>query len=827
MGRNEVAVQAMTSAPPQSHGGYNHGKQVNPHAFDFSMPQSPSHSSFNPAMILPLEMGISRPFTPSPTRGNQTPSPAATPPGVGRPLTYGNSMPKSYVNFSRTSPQAHHRISTALSDIEEVDTTPTGSRYSEILASSPLLRENASMGPVDWKAHSRKFSDSSSSVHSEELANMKWPGFDSAHGADVESVMLEEEEDKYETLPKVVDSDDVEVLDDPWPGPRAGDDDDEDLLSKRADMILANAKKRLNVLEGNLRGARHSLLATPSLPKTPPYITPLSNFSRDRTSSGARSQRLSLTSPISQNFGHSRMQSETSLAPILSIPPRLPPLLQKRSSSALGSFAGGLNTLERSGSLRGVRSQEVMRESRLQTWMEETPTRNSMGCGTDRSMSQQNLHRSRTPSIESLRRPASSASDIRAQMDELKGRISTLKERANEDRMKRMSVNSLRTPSPLTASNKWQSDGYKGGSKSADWSQNSSPATKQDEFSSPYYHNSSELRSSPPRVFDGTEYTESTYEDAEELLGDIKEEPEELDESSTPSTSVYTENQKILIGPHDPTPDELGDKRVSDATAKAQFEDEYPEYEDSEDDESLDGESEYHEAVPVLAERHEDRVDAFDYEHFFLHSAMGSFTRDRRDSSSSEDSLETTRPSSPTHRASAMSVLEDAQLLHQRNQSTDSLQSFATAAEGVDSDDESDDGSDPLDLATQHLFVPQVYTPQRLCPRNPLRPACTSRRLDSAVHMASDDDKLDLDSDAGYSKSYVKQRPVSALVSSLLEIHNMVAGTGMKEGDMELVEGVVKSLKSTCTDLQSLAENDYERKVLRRRLDEARRVLDG
>lgn len=243
MRRNEGAVQSIAH-------GYN--------GFDFSSipqlePPSPSPSSFNPDDILPSSFGIhNRAFTPSPTRGNQTPSPAATPPGLGRPITNGYSMQNSYVNFSRTSPQTHHRISTALSDIEEVDTTPKGSRYPEFqpatLASSPTIRENGAMGLVDWKAHSRKLSDgSSSSVHSEELANMKWPGFDSAHGADVESVVLEEEEDSYGTLPKVADSDDISVLDDTWLGPRSDEDDDEDLLSKRADMILANAKKRLNV----------------------------------------------------------------------------------------------------------------------------------------------------------------------------------------------------------------------------------------------------------------------------------------------------------------------------------------------------------------------------------------------------------------------------------------------------------------------------------------------------------------------------------------------------------------------------------------------------
>jgi hypothetical protein len=560
------------------------------------------------------------------------------------------------------------------------------------------------------------------------------------------------------------------------------------------------------------------------MPKTPPYITAIGNFSRDRSSgSGQRSHRFS-SSPLSpQSFGHARMQSDSSPAPILSIPPRLP-LLQKRASSALGSFAGGLSTLERTASLRGVRSQEVMRESRLQTWMEETSTRDAMEAG--RSMSQQDAHRSRTPSIESLRRPASSASDIRAQMDELKGRISTLKERAQEDRMKRMSVNSLRTPSPFTASEKWQSsaDNYNGQPRSAEfgagWSQNSSPIAKQGEPASPYCDSNPNMKSSPPRARDETEYAESNYEDAEELLGDIKEEPEELDEPSTPSTTVYAESQKILIGPQDPTRDELSGKWKSETEAKVMFEDEYPEYEGSVDDESLDGQSEYHEAVPVLAERHEDRADAFDYEHFFLHSAMGSFSRDRRGSSSSEDSLETTRPASPTRSTAAVRILDNPQSLHSRSQSTESIStvaSFATAAEDVDSTSGSDDGPDALDMATEHYFA----QPTAQLPNRPVR---NSQRLDSAVHMSSNDDRLNLDNDAGYGS--VKQRPVSALVSSLLEIHNMVAGTEMPDSDMELVEGVIKSLQKTCLNLQSLSGDDYERRVWRRKLDAARKALD-
>jgi hypothetical protein len=118
----------------------------------------------------------------------------------------------------------------------------------DTLASSPTLREYGSGGRIpDWTAgDERRMSDGSSSVQSDELENMTWPGFGHVTGADEESVALDEEEERFGGLPKVADSDDS-VNDDQWLGPRIDDDGDEDLLSKRADMILANAKKRLNV----------------------------------------------------------------------------------------------------------------------------------------------------------------------------------------------------------------------------------------------------------------------------------------------------------------------------------------------------------------------------------------------------------------------------------------------------------------------------------------------------------------------------------------------------------------------------------------------------
>ena len=63
-------------------------------------------------------------------------------------------------------------------------------------------------------------------------------------------------------------------------------------------------------------------------------------------------------------------------------------------------------------------------------------------------------------------------------------------------------------------------------------------------------------------------------------------------------------------------------------------------------DQSETGASVYEDAIsgaPPSVVAHEDREDAFDYEHFFLHSAMGTYSgHRRRHSSSSTDTATST-----------------------------------------------------------------------------------------------------------------------------------------------------------------------------------------
>lgn len=164
----------------------------------------------------------------------------------------------------RTPPLS--RKSSNLEDIDELDATPTRADYDrhipdEVLASSPTLKQITPLDRLtpDWNPPKleRKWSDASSSVHSddfESLESLKWPGFDGPAGedgdADEGSVMLDgEEEDSFGSFPEKRESDgdgDQEKFE----GAKTGNENDPyspDALSRRADVILANAKRRLNV----------------------------------------------------------------------------------------------------------------------------------------------------------------------------------------------------------------------------------------------------------------------------------------------------------------------------------------------------------------------------------------------------------------------------------------------------------------------------------------------------------------------------------------------------------------------------------------------------
>jgi hypothetical protein len=427
-------------------------------------------------------------------------------------------------------------------------------------------------------------------------------------------------------------------------------------------------------------------------------------------------------------------------------------------------------------------------------------------------------------------------------MDELKGRISSLKEKTREDQIKRQSIISTRTPSPFTAAEIWYqtTDAYQSPALSTDagigWSPNQSPVTSKtptgmDGFQGRQKAESSRSpNSSQSAVQPGpeapTEYAESRYEDAEEDIIEaaaglgINEEP---DARTAEPLNLREEEEAELEDGEEAISNEMDDKdEMGEPGSDDTIDEGY-------DDQSVDGQSEYFDSQPV-AERHEDRPDAFDYEHFFLHSAMGSFTRaQKRGSMSSEDSIETTKPISDfkppaeNPRLDGTEPDERSPGLHRRSQSVDSistLATFKTATEGHGSDSGSDNGDNPLDAVTQQLLQNSAST----LPNGISSPTKTPR-LDSGFQVIR---KPEDPSATRPAPAVPKALTSSAgIVNALLDFDS-VAGPGeFPDTDRGLVESVVNSLQQVCLSMQSQPLNTYEKRLWRRRLDAARRVLDG
>jgi hypothetical protein len=122
------------------------------------------------------------------------------------------------------------------------------------LASSPTIQDALSGHPQhNWgnRQQQRRFSDTSSSVHSEDLESIKWPGFAEPGSFDDSGVVLEDNEEGEDHFPVDVSGDD-HAGKERWMDGQSDSSEDNDeyssaALSKRAEIILANAKKRLNV----------------------------------------------------------------------------------------------------------------------------------------------------------------------------------------------------------------------------------------------------------------------------------------------------------------------------------------------------------------------------------------------------------------------------------------------------------------------------------------------------------------------------------------------------------------------------------------------------
>jgi hypothetical protein len=599
-------------------------------------------------------------------------------------------------------------------------------------------------------------------------------------------------------------------------------------------------------MEGNLRGARQSLVISPSFnhtPKSAPELPiPLSALrDRDRrlyAGMGPIAPRIRpfYSSPLSTNNaspGHSRVLSET--AAQVGSPTQLRP--NKRATSAMGTTSGPWSP-ESYGQgrfpIRESRSFEVVREPKHNEDRDPSLHVRSRG-----SKSPPNILET-LPEDDSpkLHRSASSASDLRGQMMDLKGRISSLKQRAQEDNLRRRSLQSLRTPSPFTSAETWYAEAevYKTGISpvAADGGvgfKTESPTRKalyeEDDVEFP----ASEVVAvgiSPERI--------KLPQGSPQAIAPLKSPLSPDYPASHYDDAQDTQFEESEAGVEAPI------ETIMDTTEEDDFASSYgDEYEAA-------GNSVYEDAVyemPV-AERHEDRVDAFDYENFFLHSAMGTYSSgSRRSSSSSADSVATTRP---------VAIVDDAVKrvsFHQRNSSMDSVStmaSFATAAEEQSDDEEENEEMDHF--SQQILPTPQPIA-QRLAGLN----GHVSPRNDSAINMGRAYGSPTIVSPTYNPHTSFHASPTQASTTSrassrgsspttpgdlasglqtskifsiLTESHAQdEPRLALNEEEKQLIYSLAASFQQVCSHLQSTSGDQYERKEWRRRLDEARRLLNG
>jgi hypothetical protein len=550
-------------------------------------------------------------------------------------------------------------------------------------------------------------------------------------------------------------------------------------------------------MEGNLRGARESLVVSPTQSGFHSNLELSHHISstrdRDRRLYAGigpipprtPSYRPSLLYP-NGSPNHSRGLSETSVQLPFTPSYMSRTLSNKRASSAMGSTTNspwspdglpkGRFPIKESHSVDSMRDRSGWAHT-----ARDIPPR----AGSRASRSPPSL--ATLPEDEDgprlLHRSASATVGLRDQMNDLKGRISSLKLRAQEDNLRRRSMQNLRTPSPFTSADAW--DTGKNGA-----------------------HENSGLgiRGTSPK-------NDVIYED-------------EQDGPHTPdSTASQREGEALLNNGVDY--DEYNDDDTSFEEDQSTEEEDAADFvSTSGDDMDVGGDSVYEDAVYEMAatERHEDRIDAFDYEHFFLHSAMGTYgIQARRGSTSSTSSTATTRPVTAMQSSDEIDDATKRLSAHQRNMSADSVSTIATFATAAESQsDEEDEENEQMDQFSQQLLASQ-------------RPPLASLRSDSAINMRRGNALSPTQTTLSRGSSRSSSSPgelasglqISKMFSILTESTRDEPQLVLNEDDKQLIYSVAAGFQQVCKDLQSPCMETYERKVLRRRLEAARAILNG
>ncbi|KAK4949769.1 hypothetical protein LTR10_011611 [Elasticomyces elasticus] len=644
-----------------------HGHPIPHDLFTQEMPSSPTLT--NPDMILPY-------------RPRQTSSPS---PLASSPLLRMHSIPErpdSGVSLNSSQPDLDQSVefgvATAvrvpsqivspvdmsfggyehgapLSDIGEEE-TPRSKRSRRI--DSPVKPDPSSPTPAARDQRPAIRSRRSSSSDDSEIEN--WEDFDTSRimngrlAADIAKVS----DDKLEDIDSKRNS-----------AVATSTEDEMALLNDRAERILEQARKRLTNMEDNLSKARHMFAR--SSPNASDLHQPAGGLYRSISLAGASRKPRAVHHVVRANSTrdptHSRTGSDTTPASGLK---RLSMIAEARSASALEygqkqespqqyqsspltHFPGPSPASNRSynSPLRALKEEQGT-PSTTNTSPESLGPR-GLGINNLAAMSREDVPlvasdssttAARSPSQVSTR----STKEIREQMSDLRNRIADLKEKAQADSLRRRSTQSLRTASPFMnphTPEQWYTSApeYKeGGSPlntNAGMGWSPSQQTKRVEIQvTPVTPEAQRFLSiEQPATNESRLLSEAkTDRNTPSLHKSINMHPTQIDESRSVIQESNYQDAAEEFDEDEPVAQSEEEQIYLNEVLEESLQEIEPEIGP---DLALSAEQN--------AGRHEDRLDAFDYENMFLHSALGNYagkgTGSRTPSESDRSSVVTTR----------------------------------------------------------------------------------------------------------------------------------------------------------------------------------------
>jgi hypothetical protein len=919
----------------------------------FTQEVPPSPTLTNPEMILPYQRHLASSPVPqpsSPTLHSSPPpfrpdsavslgsSPRSLEPAVELGVAMTVRMPARTVPPIDTSYYGYEH-GAPLSDIGEEE-TPKSRKSRRTQSPSvadgdpPSPTPGPGLGPAARAM--KRLSTVSTSSNGSEFGN--WEDFDS-------SKMMNSR--LAEDVAKVPDEE-VDDLDSKRNSMLAPDAVDEmTRLNERAERILDHARKRLTHMEDNLSKARHSILMpSRSSPNMNELHQPAGGLYRSISLAGASQRKLRPLQLVNRNntVTHARGGSDTTtgtfgLKRLSMIPEARSASAQeygRRQDSPQGFHAsptvrnGGYSpaSARSFNSPLRVLQEEGSSPSTTKT-SPETQAPRGLGINTLASVSREDVSASVSSPSAALARSSSVASNhstkqIREQMTNLEAKISDLKEKAHADSERRRIQQMLRTPSPF------------GNAQAPEQWYTSAPEYK--EAGSPINTNAGTgwsptqpKKSLDAQVTPTTPQTRTLLNVENSATKDLSYVSEAKTDKNTPSLhksvklpldTPETANSIIQDSVYEDAPQDFEDDEPVAASEEEQI------YLNEVLEESLqDLEPEVPDIPEHLlptdpsAERHEDRLDAFDYENMFLHSALGNYTgrrpRSETPSESDHSSVTTARAGQPTPTADdddddnddneeEADVPEAAQtpvqrrspkatrqmaspvalvapskpwMRNMRSNSVNSVStdaSFATAIEG-DNHDEDEEAGLPSEILTwgNGLGFPQPPTsPNReTIPISKARPTFPLSNGKAGQHSRSQTQTRSpttqntarmqgstrtitpLQSPISSvstpkARQYQPRPPSSGTASSevdhpantLILMESLVklvepdfkvrtAGTGpaFSDVDKDLVLDLLRAVGGVCNEILKAEGRGEIRavKVLRRRLDESRRLLEG